>query len=151
MKKLAMFGAFALVLAAVLSGGPSEAAITAKFVNKTDRTIYLAYASEGTTNVYTKGWYKIEPGKSWTFNAEGWPGWNTEEFHYYAEAKKKGGKPWKWGGDFKAPIHPTKSFDYPDKAPDGMINVVFGSIKNWKNSGEDGIDATGSVTFTAAN
>ena len=149
MKKLAMFGAFAFVLAAALSGSPAEASITAKFINKTNRTVYLAYASEGTTNVYTKGWYKIEPGKSWTYEAKNVPGWYTKEFYYYAEATKAGENGWKWGGDFKAPIHPNKAFEYPDKAPDGMILVGFRSIKNWTLSGEDGIDAATTVTFTA--
>jgi hypothetical protein len=44
-------------------------------------------------------------------------------------------------------IHPTKKFDYPDNAPDGMIAVGFLPITNWKMSNDDE-DATATVSFT---
>ena len=142
-----MFGAFVFVMALVVLGGAfgAEAAVTAKFVNNTDRTIYLATLSEGTTNLDTEGWYKIDPGKSWTMKSEVLPGWLDSSWGYYAYAPKKGAKTVYWkGGDWIGDIHPTKKFGY-DNYPDGMTEVVFRPINNWNKQGDN---QTATVSFT---
>ena len=151
MKRFATFGAFVLVMALVVLVGAfgAEAAISAKFVNKTDRTIYLATLSEGTTDLNTEGWYKIDPGKSWTLKSDGVPGWFDSSFGYYAYASKKGAKTVYWrGDDWQAPIHPTKKFDtFNDGETEGMTVVGFRRIKGWKRSNED-YDSTATINFT---
>jgi uncharacterized membrane protein len=148
MKKFAMFGAFVFAAAMALFGGAfsAEAKIALKFVNKTDRTIYVALATEGTTMTFSEGWYKVDPRKSWTYKTNSSAMW-TNYAYYFAYAKKKGEKTWYWGGNFEAMIHPTKKFDYPDNAPDGMVSVGFLPIRNWKRSNNDE-DATATVSLT---
>ena len=125
-----------------------EAATTAKFANKTDRTINPAILSEAATDLCTKGWCKIDPGKPRTLKNDGAPGgWFGDSCDYYAYASKKGAKTVYWRVvNWQAPLNPTENFDV-DNHRDGMAMVGFRRIKNWKISNEDN-DSTATINFT---
>jgi uncharacterized membrane protein len=149
MKKFAMFGVFALVLAAALSGSPAEAEVRVQFVNKTDRTVYVAMALYG-TELHTKGWYKIASGESYEYKTTEMPaGLLNGSVGYYAYARKEGAKTVYWSGDWiRGKIHPTQKFDigeYDDEFPEGAVEVGFRTFKQGKRNGD--VEST-TVTFT---
>ena len=149
MKKFAMFGVFALVLAATLSGSPAEAEVRVQFVNKTDRTVFVAMGVE-ISSLVTEGWYKIAPGKSYEYrNTELSPGLLANTVGYYAFARKEGAKTAYWNGDWRqGMVHPTQKFNIwegDDEFPEGAVEVGFRTFKAGKRNGD--VEST-TVTFT---
>ena len=149
MKKFAMFGVFALVLAATLSGSPAEAEVRVQFVNKTDRTVFLAVGTDVVSFV-AEGWFRIAPGKSYEYKREIIPAGGLNGFvGYYAFARKEGAKTVYWNGDWKrGMIHPTQKFligEEDGEFPEGAVEVGFRSLKSGKVNGDV---ETATVTFT---
>lgn len=76
---------FLFVALAMAMPGAAQAERKINFVNKTDQTVYfcLLYRNTGNTLI-TRGWWKIEPGKSRQFKIET----NDDDMYYYAKAEK---------------------------------------------------------------
>ncbi|MDR2353557.1 MAG: DUF1036 domain-containing protein, partial [Deltaproteobacteria bacterium] len=65
-----------------------QAEVSLKMTNDTDSTIYVAIATDG-VSVVTKGWYKIEPKKSFVYSDKNTPGNAVDgSIGFYAKGMK---------------------------------------------------------------